>query len=221
MPLRPQTLHELLDMCLGGFTSSIDKAEGWGHFFKANGLSNLLTKRFFLTGAALCEIPSAWHSCLLSKQKCWMAMEFGDEMRRCGTHRGEILSPPRADENRAARRPTYRRERTFRRLGLPTPTPRDPSSLPEMNSKVDAKIVMRGSRRRQAAGGPPVVFLLQVAHHSGALGVRCRRLPRFRAAKTRLTGKNGAVQLWKRKAGFGDIHIQHIALPLMVALQEI
>ena len=46
------------------------------------------------------------------------------------------------------------------------PTPLDPSSLPEMNSNVDAKIVMRGSRRRQAAGGPPVVFLLQLAHHA-------------------------------------------------------
>ena len=66
---------------------------------------------------------------------------------------------------RHADRP-YRRERTFRRLGLPTPTPRDPSSLPEMNSRVDAEIVMRGSRRRQAAGGPPGVFLLQFAHHA-------------------------------------------------------
>ena len=98
VPLRPQSLHEVQDMCLGGFTYSTDKLRGVGVIFRA----------------------------------------------------------------------TARREMDFPKgLGLPTPpTPLDPSSLPEMNSNVDAIIVMRGSRRRQAAGGPPVVFLLQVAHHA-------------------------------------------------------
>ena len=70
-------------MCLGGFTSSIDKLRGWGVglFFKPNDLSNLLENVFFLPKRRFVKFRA--HGNLVALEtKCWMAKEFGDEMRR-------------------------------------------------------------------------------------------------------------------------------------------
>ena len=148
MPLRPQSLLELHVMCLGGFTYSIDLAEegGGGSFFKLTVYPAYLFS---------CRKRPLWNSermalWLRSKQTAgWqenLATKCGG-----GTERG-TLPPAQDDENRAARRPTDRRERTFGRgWGCLPPTPLGPSSLPEMKS---------GSGRKNCcAGFPPTTAL--------------------------------------------------------------
>ena len=165
MPLRPQSLHELLDMCLGGFyvlhltswgvcggvlsssSRSIQRPENV--FFQATDRSNLRTKTFFLAPERrLVKFPSKFcfesNSCCSRNTKRWMGIV---------RHADRQIAESGPSEGVGA-------------SCLPPDPPFDPSSLPGVHRSVDTKVVMRRSRRRQAAGGPPVVFLLQFAHHA-------------------------------------------------------
>ena len=74
MPLRPQTLHELPDMCLGGLLTPLTKLRGVGSFFKLT-IYPAYSKTIFLAEAALVKFRT--HGNLVALEtKCWMAMNL-------------------------------------------------------------------------------------------------------------------------------------------------
>ena len=127
MPLRPQSLHELLDMCLGGFAYSVDKLRGVGSFFMLPIYPAYLQNGFFLPERRFVKFRA--HGTLVCSRNKNAGWPWNLATKCGGVVHTEGKSSPHLELmriDRAARRPTDRRERVFPKVGVAYPDPPRP-----------------------------------------------------------------------------------------------